>query len=78
MIRKVVTMLKEKLQILLNAEYEKGYEKGIEFIKQKMISVCDTDKPIAIESRGVKRAFFVQSDLKHLQKLFDDIEKSNA
>ncbi len=70
-------MLKKELQILLNTEYEKGYEKGIKFMKQKMISVCDTDKPIEIESQGVKRAFFVQSDLKHLQKLFDDIEKNN-
>ena len=71
-------MLKEELQILLNAEYEKGYEKGIEFMKQKMLSVCDIDKPIAIESHGEKRAYFVQSDLKHLQKLFNDREKSNA
>lgn len=67
-------MLKEELQTLLNEEYEKGYEKGVEFMKQKMLSVCDTDKPIEIDGR----AYFVQSDKKHLQKLFDDIEKSNS
>lgn len=71
-------MLKEELNILLRKEYERGYAKGIEFMKQKMLSVCDTDKPIEIEGEGVNRAYFVQSDKKHLQKLFDDIEKSNS
>lgn len=60
-------MLKEELQKLLNIEYEKG----IEFMKQKMLSVCDTDKPIEIAGK----AFFVISAEKHLHKLFKDIER---
>lgn len=59
-------MLKEELQTILNTEYEKG----IEFMKQKMLSVCNTDKPIEIDGR----AYFVQSDKKNLHKIFNDNE----
>ncbi len=63
-------MLKKELQSMLNAEHEKGYARGIEYMKQKMLSVCDTDKPIEISGK----AFFVISAEKHLHKLFNDIE----
>lgn len=59
-------MLKEELQVLLNTEYEKG----IEFMEQKMLSVCNTDKPVEINGR----AYFVISAETHLHKLFNDIE----
>lgn len=59
-------MIKEELQTLLNIEYEKG----IELMKKKMLSVCDTDKPIEISGKG----FFVISAERHLHKLFNDIE----
>lgn len=52
----------------------KTFEDGIKYMEEKMLSVCDTDMPIEIDGR----AYFVQSDKKHLQKLFDDIEKSNS
>lgn len=42
-------------------------------MKQKMLSVCDSDKPIEINGK----VYFVQSSLKHLNKLFDDIETNN-
>ncbi len=59
-------MLIDEVQTLLNAEYEKG----IEFMKQKMLSVCDTNKPIEIAGK----AYFCVSAETHLHKLFDDIE----
>ena len=52
----------------------KTFEDGIKYMEEKMLSVCDTGKPIEINGR----AYFVQSDKEHLQKLFDDIEKSNS
>ncbi len=55
-----------------NPGMQKGYEEGIKDMKRKMLSVCDTDKPIEIDGK----AYFVQSDIKHLHKLFDDIEKN--
>lgn len=53
--------------------FEEGFKSGVEFMERKMLSVCDSDKPIEIDGR----AYFVQSDIKHLHKLFDDIEKNN-
>ena len=52
---------------------EEGFKSGVESIERKILSVCDTDKPIEIDGR----AYFVQSDIKHLHKLFDDIERNN-
>lgn len=57
-----------------NNSQTKTYEDGIKYMEEKMLSVCDTDKPIEINGR----AYFVQSDKKHLHKLFDDIEKRNS
>lgn len=53
--------------------FEEGFKSGVESIERKILSVCDTDKPIEIDGR----AYFVQSDIKHLHKLFDDIERNN-
>lgn len=47
--------------------FEKCFESGVESMKRKMLSVCDTDKPIEINGR----AYFVQSDIAHLHKLFN-------
>lgn len=52
---------------------KKAFEDGIKHMERKILSVCDTDKPIEIDGR----AYFVQSDIKHLHKLFADIKKSN-
>ena len=57
-----------------NDSSTKTFEDGIKYMEEKMLSVCDTDKPIGINGR----VYFVQSDKKHLQKLFNDIEKSNS
>lgn len=54
-------------------EREIGYNEGIKYMKEKMLSVCDTDKPIEIDGN----AYFVQSDKKHLHKLFNDIESKH-
>lgn len=51
-------------------EREIGFNEGVKYMKEKMLSVCDTDKPIEID----RKAYFVQSDKKHLHKLFNDIE----
>lgn len=51
-------------------EREIGFNEGVKYMKEKMLSVCDTDKPIEIDGK----AYFVQSDKKHLHKLFNDIE----
>ena len=51
-------------------EREIGFNEGVKYMKEKMLSVCDTDKPIEIDSK----AYFIQSDKKHLHKLFNDIE----
>ena len=51
-------------------EREIGFNEGIKYMKEKMLSVCDTDKPIEIDGK----AYFVQSDKEHLHKLFNDIE----
>ena len=52
------------------AERKFGFTEGVKYMKEKMLSVCDTDKPIEIDGK----AYFVQSDKKHLHKLFNDIE----
>lgn len=51
-------------------EREIGFNEGVKYMKEKMLSVCDTDKPIEISGK----AFFVISAEKHLHKLFNDIE----
>lgn len=56
-----------------NLGRQKDFEEGIKHMERKILSVCDTDKPIEIDGK----AYFVQSDIKHLHKLFDDIEKNN-
>lgn len=56
-----------------NTGMQRGYEEGIKDMERKILSVCDTDNAIEIEGK----AYFVQSDIKHLHKLFDDIEKNN-
>lgn len=50
------------------------FEDGVKYMENKMLSVCDTNKPIEINGR----AYFVQSDKRHLHKLFDDISKQNT
>lgn len=47
--------------------FDDGFKSGVESMKRKMLSVCDTDKPIEINGR----AYFVQSDIAHLHKLFN-------
>lgn len=51
-------------------EREIGFNEGVKYMKLKMLSVCDTDKPIEIDGIAV----FIISAEKHLHKLFDDIE----
>lgn len=50
------------------------FEDGVKYMEKKMLAVCDTNKPIEINGR----AYFVQSDKRHLHKLFDDISKQNT
>lgn len=57
-----------------NNTVKQTFEDGVRYMENKMLSVCDTDKPIEINGR----AYFIQSDKKHLQKLFDDIDKQNV
>ncbi len=57
-----------------NSTVKQTFEDGVRYMENKMLAVCDTDKPIEINGR----AYFIQSDKKHLQKLFDDIDKQNV
>lgn len=57
-----------------NNTVKQTFEDSVRYVENKMLSVCDTDKPIEINGR----AYFIQSDKKHLQKLFDDIDKQNV
>lgn len=57
-----------------NNTEKQTFEDGVRYMENKILSVCDTDKPIEINGR----AYFIQSDKKHLQKLFNDIDKQNT
>lgn len=61
--------IKEKdLEILLQAEYQKGMEK----MQQKILMACEQGSPIDIGGR----AYFVKSDIQNLRDIMEDLEKN--
>lgn len=64
--------IKERdLQRLLYSEYQKGIERGIEMMKQKLLHAYENGNPVVLD----KRAYFIKSDMDNLRDIFEDMER---
>ena len=62
--------IKERdLQRLLYSEYQKGIDKGIDLMKQKLLHAHENGNPIVLKE-GV---FFIKSDMDNLRDIFRDM-----
>lgn len=52
-----------------NAE-QRGFELGIKLMQQRVVLACENGTPIDIGGK----AYFVESDLKHLRSIISDVE----
>lgn len=63
-------MMNRDLKALVHNAEQRGFELGIKVIQQRMLSACKNGTPIDINGR----AYFIESDLKHLYSMFADVE----
>lgn len=61
--------VKEKwFRSILEAEYRRGVNRGIELMKQKIVLSCETGNPIEIDDK----VYFILSDLENLREIMED------
>lgn len=58
------------LMATLDHVEQRGFEKGVEYMKQLILDACDNGTPLEID--GV--AYFVRDAISNLRDIFDDIE----
>ena len=65
-------IIEEKdLEKLLERKYQEGVCAGVKLMKERMLLACENGSPVDI----LGRAYFVRSDLQHLQDVFTELEK---
>jgi len=64
----------KELKRLLDSEYHKGMNYGIELMKQKILHAYKNGNPVSIEGR----VYFIKSDMENLRDIFLDLEKMNG
>lgn len=66
--------IKERgLGMILRVEYQKGIERGINLMEQRLILACENGNPINIEGK----VYFIRSDMENLRYIFEDLEGEN-
>lgn len=50
-----------------NIERENGFNDGVKYMKEKILTACNRKKPIEINGK----AYFIQNDLQHLREIID-------
>lgn len=52
-----------------NTEREIGFNEGIKYMEEKILTACANKKPIVINDR----VYYIQSDIEHLRETIDKI-----
>lgn len=63
-------MTGKELKTLLEQAENKGINKGIALMKEKMLLACENGTPIEINGR----AYWVRGDIENLRDIFKDLE----
>lgn len=63
-------MTGKELKTLLEQAENKGINKGIALMKEKMLLACENGAPIEINGR----AYWVRGDIENLRDIFKDLE----
>lgn len=50
-------------------EREIGFNEGVKYMEQKILTACERKKPIEINGR----VYFIQNDIQHLRETIDKI-----
>lgn len=64
-------MDKAELKQQFETAYHKGILHGVQLMKNRLLLACENDTPIEIDGK----AYYVQSDIEHLQQIFRKIEE---
>lgn len=57
---------------VMDAEFRRGVNRGIEFMKQKIVLSCETGNPIEIDDK----VYFIKGDLENLRGIMEDLERT--
>ncbi|WP_313184749.1 hypothetical protein [Lacrimispora sp.] len=66
----MLNIKERELKRLLDSQYQKGINHGIELMKQKILHAYKNGNPISIEGR----VYFIKSDIENLRNIFADLE----
>lgn len=65
--------IKEKdLEMMLQAEYQKGIKYGMEKMQQKIRKAYENGTPLEVDGRAV----FLKSDIQNLRDIMEDLESN--
>lgn len=56
---------------IMDAEYRRGVNRGIELMKQKIVLSCETGNPIEIDGK----VYFIMGDIENLRGIIEDLER---
>lgn len=60
----------KSLMVTLNQVEHRGFEKGVEYMEQRILEACENGTPLGIGGK----AFFVRDEISNLRDIFDDLE----
>lgn len=63
-------MTEKELQELIAQAEQRGFEKGVRYVKNRIVSACDNGTPLEVD--GV--AYFIKDAISNLRDIFDDLE----
>lgn len=64
------TMVTRALMATLDQVEQRGFEKGVEYMEQRILEACENGTPVEIGGK----AFFVRDEISNLRDIFDDLE----
>ena len=60
----------KSLMATLDQMEQRGFEKGVEYMEQRILEACENGTPLEI----CGKAFFVRDAISNLRDIFDDLE----
>lgn len=63
-------MTEKELQELIAQAEQRGFEKGVRYVKNRIVAACENGTPLEI----CGKAFFVRDAKSNLRDIFDDLE----